>query len=59
MPFDPAGAVADAGAVQVIYGSNPDGLDDATDLLFHQGLAEIQSEPTENEFFADSLASGW
>jgi hypothetical protein len=59
VPFDDAGTVDAAGAVQVFYGSSPDGLTAASDELFHQGLAAIENEPTESEFFGYSMAAGW
>ncbi|MFI5025195.1 MAG: FG-GAP repeat protein [Solirubrobacterales bacterium] len=59
VPFDDAGAVEAAGAVQVFYGSNPNGLTASSDELFHQGLAAIENEPTENEYFGFALNAGW
>ena len=59
VPYDDAGAVDAAGAVQVFYGSSPDGLTASSDELFHQGLAEIENEPTENEYFGFALGAGW
>ena len=59
VPFDDAGAVDAAGAVQVFYGSSPDGLTASSDELFHQGLAAIENEPTENEYFGFALDAGW
>ncbi len=59
VPFDDAGAVDAGGSVQVFYGSSPDGLTAASDELFHQGLATIENEPTESEYFGFGLAAGW
>jgi hypothetical protein len=57
--FDQAGSVEDAGSAEVFYSGGATGIDIATADLFHQASTGIESEPTDSEFFGESLAAGW
>lgn len=56
VPGESAGAVAGAGAINVLYGSSS-GLVGPGSQLFHQGAAGVGSEPETNDNFGDSLAT--
>jgi hypothetical protein len=51
------GAIADAGAVNVLYGS-PAGLTDAGDQLWHQDSTGVQGEAEAEDWFGSALSSG-
>jgi hypothetical protein len=51
------GAVQDAGAVNILYGS-PSGLTDVGDQLWHQGLPGVQGHAEDYDYFGWPLSSG-
>jgi hypothetical protein len=56
-----AGPVADAGAVQVLYGSSSNGLTSSGSQLWHQDSPDVNDKidnPQEFEFFGLALAAG-
>lgn len=54
---DDAGAVDGAGAVAVLPGLNPGGIDTAADQLWSEDVAEIGHTPTNGEGFSYALAA--
>jgi hypothetical protein len=55
--WEDVGATANAGAVNVLYGS-PSGLTDAGDQLWHQGLAGVLGEAEDGDFFGATVSCG-
>jgi hypothetical protein len=51
------GKIADAGAVNVIYGSSTEGLDASGDELFHQDRSGIEEDAETSDGFGFSLAA--
>jgi hypothetical protein len=51
------GKVADAGAVNVIYGSSTEGLDASGDEFFHQDRSGIDEDAETNDGFGNPLAA--
>lgn len=57
VPFEDVGAIADAGAVNVLYGS-ASGLSDANNQLWHQDSGFLLDSAEESDRFGYSLAAG-
>jgi hypothetical protein len=57
VPFESAGAVEGAGAINVLYGG-PGGLVGAGSQLFHQGSSGVGSDPEGFDEFGLSVAAG-
>ena len=57
VPYEDVGAIANAGAVNVIYGS-PNGLTPAGDQLWHQDSPGILGRAEANDRFGAALAAG-
>jgi hypothetical protein len=57
VPFESAGTVEGAGAINVLYGGSA-GLAGTGSQLFHQGVAGIGSDPEEFDEFGLSVAAG-
>jgi len=58
VPGEAIGSVADAGAVNVIYGALGEGLVSAGDRMFHANSAGIPGAVEANDRFGSSLAAG-
>ena len=57
IPFEDVGAIADAGAVAVIYGSR-NGLTDSGDEFWHQDSTNVEGMAEADDHFGFALASG-
>lgn len=57
VPRENVGAIEEAGAVNIIYGS-PSGLTATGDQVWHQNSSGIQGTAEEHDFFGCSLAAG-
>ncbi len=55
VPNEDVGAVANAGAVHVIYGSSPNGLTAVSSRLWHQGSAGVPGGPEANDTFGAAV----
>ena len=60
IPNETIGGQAGAGAVQILYGANPDGFNTATANLdfFHENNLETVDGPSANDHFGAALSSG-
>jgi hypothetical protein len=62
IPGEDVNGVVDAGAISVIYGNTPSGLDalgPPTDDFFHQGTSGIPGDNEEGDQFGSTLAAGF
>jgi hypothetical protein len=57
VPFEDLDAIADAGAVNVLYGS-PSGLDAGDDDFWNQGSTGISNAPDSTDWFGFALTAG-
>ena len=57
-PEEDVGAVADAGAVNVIYGTAGVGLTDVGNQIWDQDVAGIRDSAEQTDYFGNALASG-
>ncbi|MFL7809762.1 MAG: hypothetical protein AB8I80_14090, partial [Anaerolineae bacterium] len=58
VPYEDIGTVADAGAVNVLYGTSPAGLSATGDQIWYQGSAGVVDLAETGDVFATALAVG-
>lgn len=58
VPKEDIGNIRDAGAVNVIYGSNGTGLTSRGNQLWHQGVRGVKGKAEAGDLFGNSIAAG-